>query len=129
MFSQKLPLQSGEGITWRRRNESDGALPNLVTTTGFVAGQNRCLATNLLRGDCPMHRRPDSSYCYYHQKLAKGLLEPHISTVRVEREEFDQRTGRRIVRNRIVAQTRVDCYPVYPLPTEGYILLGGTATS
>jgi hypothetical protein len=64
-----------------------------------------------------------SAYCYYHDKLQRGLLEPHVDTKRVEVEEFDQSTGKRTVKVRVMSVTRTDCYPVYPLTPNGYVLL------
>lgn len=58
--------------------------------------RERCHAIGLLRGDCEVHRHTDSLYCYYHDKVQRGLLEP---TARV--------------------------YPVFPLPAEGYVLAEG----
>lgn len=42
----------------------------------LLRGERRCNALGLLRGDCQGTRVADSVYCYYHAKVAAGLLEP-----------------------------------------------------
>lgn len=70
-------------------------LPDLPGPYGGVTpGNKRCLATNLERSDCPHARTLTSSYCYYHEKLQKGLTEPSA-----------------------------DAYPVWPLPPHGYVVV------
>jgi hypothetical protein len=61
-----------------------------------LSGRERCRATNLghTDSDCQMARLPSSSYCMYHDKVQRGLLEPNIES-----------------------------YPVWPLPKNGYVLL------
>lgn len=51
-----------------------------------------CCAVALRRGDCSMTRTAGSYYCYYHAKLACGMLDP----------------------------VAPESYPVLPLPTFGY---------
>lgn len=70
-------------VTVRKRHKPDER----------VRGRN-CCAVGLFRGDCSMTMAKGSWYCYYHHKVACGLLEP----------EEPQR------------------YPVLPLPTFGYTL-------
>lgn len=58
-----------------------------------MPGAKRCLAVGLVRGDCPQPRTLSGNYCYFHEKLQKGLTEPSA-----------------------------DVYPVWPLPTSGYVV-------
>lgn len=62
---------------------------------GFIFGEDRCRAIGLAAAtsDCRMMRELDSAYCYYHSKLARGLMEPDAPL-----------------------------YPVWPLPRHGYVL-------
>lgn len=39
-------------------------------------GSQRCNALGLQRGDCQQPRLIESIYCYYHDKLASGVMEP-----------------------------------------------------
>lgn len=70
-------------------------LDDLSTAFGAVPGRVRCGAHGLLRGGCYLERQGDSPYCYYHSKLAGGLLEHDIPV-----------------------------YPVWPLPAWGYRFVG-----
>lgn len=70
-----------------------------------------------------MTRRPDSAYCYYHDKLQRGLCGPHVAPVSVEMQTFNEDTGARSVRSQREFVERTDCYPVWPLPKRGYVLL------
>lgn len=56
--------------------------------------RERCYAIGLERADCPQWRTAGSLYCYYHDKMAKDLLEP----------------------------TAEGLYPALPLPAQGYVL-------
>lgn len=69
-----------------------------------------------------MTREGNTLYCYYHNKLASGLSGPHMDLVAVEHETFDQK-GRRRVRTEREYRTRTDCYPAWPLPAKGYVVL------
>lgn len=51
-------------------------LPDLL---GGYKGSHRCNALALYRGDCPQQREPGSIYCYYHDKVQRGLLEPFVN--------------------------------------------------
>jgi len=53
-----------------------------------------CHAQGLVRGDCPHPAEVNGLYCYYHEKVARGLVEPEIQ----------------------------QSYPVYPLPTFAWKL-------
>lgn len=64
-----------------------------------------------------------SVYCYYHDKLQRGMCEPHIDAKHVDHESFDENTGKRTVRSETISVTRFDSYPVWPLPRKGYVLL------
>lgn len=89
-----------------------------------VPSSRRCAATNLPKGDCQMQKLNDSAYCFYHDKLQRGVAEPHVDSVRVQVETFDDH-GKRRVRTETQSVVRTDCYPVWPLPKAGYVLLGG----
>lgn len=78
---------------WRRRKPEE-VLPDLSGQLGTRPGSQRCVATNLTTGDCKQARMHDSGYCFYHEKLRLGLMEP---------------SG--------------ELYPVWPLPVGGYVLL------
>jgi hypothetical protein len=65
----------------------------------------------------------DSAYCYYHDKLQTGLCEPHIDTVIVEVQSYNEDTGKAQTRARREFVVRTDAYPVWPLPKKGYVLL------
>lgn len=75
-----------------------------------VLPHQRCHALGLENGDCRFPRTDTSLYCYYHEKLQKGLCDPSVPSP----EEADQRDGMAL-------------YPVWPLPAEGYALLGEPA--
>ena len=66
-------------------------LPSLDAAYAAIPGRIRCGAHGLLRGGCYMERGRDSVYCYYHEKVALGLLDHDVAT-----------------------------YPVFPLPVHGY---------
>lgn len=78
-----------------------------------VPSNRRCHAIGLENGDCrsprvaPSLERPEGSlYCYYHDKLARGVCEPSVPSP----EEADQRDGMAL-------------YPTWPLPEDGYVLM------
>ena len=62
-------------------------LPDLDT----IPGSARCAAHGLIRGGCYMQHETEDVYCYYHRKVADGLLKPDLTA-----------------------------YPVWPLPKWGY---------
>lgn len=62
-------------------------LPDMEVSTHTRKGHARCAAVGLYFGDCTQPHTGTSIYCYYHDKLRRGLTEP---------------TG--------------DLYPVWPLP-------------
>ncbi len=107
----------GRGTTWRPLGRRE-VLPALASTHfpsglrlfgfgdttndgvavlggGPVPGAQRCAVSGLLRGPCRMKHIEGSAYCYYHDKLAKGLTEPE----------------------------EPQSYPVWPLPKSGYVLI------
>lgn len=80
-------------LTARERRPSDPALPDLELWSGrTVSGDSRCHVIGLPLGDCEAERWSHSVYCFYHDKLQRGLTEPTAMT-----------------------------YPVWPLPLSGYI--------
>lgn len=82
-----------ETRTARERRPSDPALPDVELWSGrTLKGERRCNVLGLPRGDCEQERLDHSAYCFYHDKLQRGLAEP-------------------------TAQT----YPVWPLPLSGYV--------
>lgn len=86
-------------LHWRERG--DEVLPDMLGPYGGVTpGAKRCLAVGLERGDCPHIRTFTSSYCYYHEKLQRGLTEP-----------------------------TADAYPVWPLPPLGYVVTEGVVAA
>lgn len=83
---------------YRLRTHMD-EMEDIDRESGRLPGTQRCAAIGLERGDCKMHRhlRPGgevSAYCYYHDKLALGLIEPSAPV-----------------------------YPVFPLPAPGYVFV------
>lgn len=82
-----------EARTARERRPSDAPLPDVELWSGrIIKGTARCHAIGLPRGDCEQERWRHSAYCFYHDKLQRGLTEP-------------------------TAQN----YPVWPLPLSGYV--------
>ena len=63
-------------------------LPDLGTAFASVPGRVRCGAHGLLRGGCYMERTADSPYCYYHSKLAAGLLDHDVAVYPVWKLPF-----------------------------------------
>lgn len=51
-------------------------LPDLERSSGPLRGHRRCAAVGLTRGDCQQPHVADSIYCYYHDKLHRGMTEP-----------------------------------------------------
>jgi hypothetical protein len=66
-------------------------LPNMELSfgSGIRLGHLRCGQLGLIRGDCQEERLPNRMYCYYHQKVLEGKIEPPQ-----------------------------DMYPVWPLPQD-----------
>lgn len=73
-----------------------------------VPSRARCHAIGLEKGDCRQARTPDSLYCYYHDKLQRGVLDPSVPTPE-DLAVGDNRPGMAL-------------YPVWPLPAGGYVL-------
>lgn len=71
-----------------------------------VPSDRRCHAIGLEMGDCRQTRTDESLYCYYHDKLQRGVLDASVPAP----EEADQRDGMAL-------------YPIWPLPVEGYYML------
>lgn len=67
-------------------------LEDLGSTYGSVKGRSRCQAHGLQRGGCYLTHLKDGPYCYYHDKIYQGLLDPD----------------------------EIGLYPVWPLPKWGY---------
>lgn len=89
---RRNPVQQ---LSFRERKPNDKVLPDLDLSTGITRkGEDRCGVIGLPAGPCRGAHVPGSAYCFYHDKLQKGLTEP-------------------------TAQT----YPVWPLPLNGYVLL------
>ncbi len=78
--------------SWRPRR-GDEVLPALSTAVGIRPGSQRCLAIDLKEGDCQQPNLRGKAYCYYHDKVYTGLMEP----------------------------TSQYLYPVFPLPETGYV--------
>lgn len=77
---------------FRERRPSD-TLPEMEVFSGRVLrGDQRCGVLGLPLGDCEQEHIPGSAYCFYHDKLQKGLTEATART-----------------------------YPVWPLPLNGYL--------
>lgn len=66
-----------------------------------IPARHRCGALGLGRGDCKMDRLDTSRYCFYHDKIQRGVIEPEES----------------------------DWYPVLPLPRLGYTLVSDVHTA
>lgn len=82
-----------ERRTFRERRPTDAALPDMELFSGrTIPGADRCHAIGLPRGDCEQERWRDSAYCFYHDKLQKGLTTP-----------------------------TAEVYPAWPLPLSGYV--------
>lgn len=79
---------------------------NLEEHGVVMPGNRRCHAIGLEMGDCRQQRTSDSLYCYYHDKLQRGVLGASVPAP----EEADQRDGMAL-------------YPIWPLPVEGYYML------
>jgi hypothetical protein len=56
-------------------SDTPGA-PGLGPIAARVPGSQRCNALGLQLADCQEVRTTDSIYCYYHEKVRSGLLEP-----------------------------------------------------
>jgi hypothetical protein len=69
-----------------------------------MPGNWRCRATGLELGGCHMQRTSGSNYCYYHDKVQREVI-----------TEFADREGRPVSPRTV--------YPVWPLPSSGYVLL------
>ena len=114
----------GRGTTWRplgkkevlpdcEQSSPDGlVLPGLdfgqVLGGGGVPGERRCSAIGLQLGDCTQQHIEGSRYCYYHDKVQKGVIDSFMSTN--SSGGWYEESPRNI-------------YPVWPLPVEGYWLL------
>lgn len=66
-----------------------------------------CSAAGLLVGDCTEHCIEEAAYCYYHDKVERGLV-----------TYFEANMSRGLTE---VPPTHF--YPVWPLPKSGYVLL------
>lgn len=93
---------------WRPWTHGLDVLPALTMKEHGVAvpSHQRCHAIGLEVGDCRQARASRSLYCYYHDKLQRGLTTPSVPSP----DEADQRDGMAL-------------YPVWPLPADGYFLL------
>ena len=80
------PAQSKRN--WKPREDELETI-ELPFSNGIRLGSERCAAIGLIRGDCQEQHQDDSIYCYYHKKVAIGLVEPPVSM-----------------------------YPIWPLPVE-----------
>lgn len=83
------------GVAWRERYYGE-VLPDQEDRgeLGARAGDQRCGAIGLMRGDCDHGSWRGRVYCYYHEKVRLGLLEP-----------------------------TAEIYPVWPLPANGYVIV------
>jgi hypothetical protein len=91
---------------WRDFVHGTDILPSMTYAEDgcSVPSERRCHAIGLEKGDCRQERLPDSRYCYYHDKLQRGVTHPSVPTPE------DPRDGMAL-------------YPVWPLPEDGYFLL------
>lgn len=84
--------------SWRPRYASEALPPVPSVYGGFIPSYLRCHALGLglgsKKGDCVQFRVDGSYYCYYHDKVQRGVLEPEHHL-----------------------------YPVWPLPSKGYVLM------
>lgn len=67
------PKQGKRDIVFRSND-----LPDLELSfgNGLRLGGLRCGQLGLIRGDCQEERRVGKLYCYYHDKVASGLIDP-----------------------------------------------------
>jgi hypothetical protein len=96
-FAETRPFVHGEDILPDLTYEEHGVR---------IRGTRRCHAIGLEMGDCRQASIEGSHYCYYHDKLQRGVITPSVPAP----EEADQRDGMAL-------------YPTWPLPREGYVLL------
>lgn len=90
--TRRYPAQQ---LEFRERKASDRPLPDMeLIEGGTLKGEDRCGVIGLPAGPCRQRRRGTSAYCFYHDKLQKGLTTPTAET-----------------------------YPVWPLPEKGYVFL------
>lgn len=103
----------GRGIVWRPRTKDEHLVP-CGGTTKRTQVDPVCSAVGLTREfrqmpvDCSQPRAVGSAYCYYHDKVQRGLIDSFRST------------------NSAGEWSAVPphlLYPVYPLPLSGYVLL------
>lgn len=73
---------------WRRSRQEmrtvkaglDEPLEDMYTDTGRVAGAHRCQVLGLPWGDCQNTHSVGSRFCYYHDKVAAGLIVPDVTS-------------------------------------------------
>ena len=67
------PKQNKRNIEFRTEN-----LPDLELSfgNGIRRGSQRCGQLGLIRGDCQEERKIGKLYCYYHDKVSSGRIEP-----------------------------------------------------
>lgn len=99
-------------VPYRLATAAD-ALPDFTVEDYGVRmpGGQRCHAIGLPTGDCRQAKEPDSEYCYYHDKLQLGLMEPSVPTAQSWGPAWTHDLD------------GIALYPVWPLPAEGYVLL------
>jgi len=94
--TRRRQLRQARPVTrreYRERRPTDAPLPDVELWSGrTIKGSLRCQVIGLPRGDCEQERWRDSAYCFYHDKLQRGLTEP-----------------------------TAESYPVWPLPLSGYV--------
>lgn len=81
-------------VAYRERKPGEVLPPQLDRQGGPRPGEQRCGAVGLMRGDCDQSAPLGAIYCYYHEKLRSGLIEPSAPI-----------------------------YPVWPFPANGYIVV------
>ena len=67
------PKQNKRNVEFRTEN-----LPDLELSfgNGIRRGDKRCGQLGLIRGDCQEEHMNGKLYCYYHEKVVSGKIEP-----------------------------------------------------
>lgn len=112
---------SADGRVWRPRYRNEELL-DFPSSRGRIPGSLRCRAIGLVFGDCKFRRVNESAYCYYHDKVQRGVthggfyLDPGVP------EEWAEAMRLGAVQDgglMYVEERRL--YPVLPLPRHGYV--------
>lgn len=90
-----LAVAEGRGKTWRPLGESEPSGPKCVAECKY----GRCNIDVLL---------PFARYCFYHQSVVEERITVHMEP---KSGGWEQVSARNV-------------YPVWPLPSGGYVLIG-----